>query len=138
MGLKKCAFPPKVEIWLHRLCLLILLVQKNTEFIILFAKNLGKICSRRICGIARKFRVISPETDEAMFFSTQRKRATSNGTLYAGVDYNLTLCSLQSRLQHIIPHGQPYASRLFSPVRDLGFGLCLITTCIYTVLCFGQ
>jgi hypothetical protein len=26
-----------------------------------------------------------------------------------GVDYNLTLCPLQSRLQHIY-HGQPYAS----------------------------
>jgi len=28
---------------------------------------------------------------------------------YAGVDYNLTLCPLQSRLQHIY-HGQPYAT----------------------------
>ncbi len=27
---------------------------------------------------------------------------------YAGVGYNLTLCPLQSRLQHIY-HGQPYA-----------------------------
>jgi hypothetical protein len=27
---------------------------------------------------------------------------------YAGVDYNLTLCRLQSRLQHMY-HGQPYA-----------------------------
>ncbi len=27
---------------------------------------------------------------------------------YAGVDYNLTLCPLQSRLQHIYD-GQPYA-----------------------------
>jgi hypothetical protein len=27
---------------------------------------------------------------------------------HAGVDYNLTLCPLQSRLQHIY-HGQPYA-----------------------------
>jgi hypothetical protein len=27
---------------------------------------------------------------------------------YTGVDYNLTLCSLQSRLQHNY-HGQPYA-----------------------------
>jgi hypothetical protein len=27
---------------------------------------------------------------------------------YTGVDYNLTLCPLQSRLQHIF-HGQPYA-----------------------------
>jgi hypothetical protein len=27
---------------------------------------------------------------------------------YAGVDYNLTLCALQSRLQHIY-HVQPYA-----------------------------
>ncbi len=41
-----------------------------------------------------------------------------------GVDYNLTLCRLQSRLQHI-NHGQHYArvdlnSRLYPPVRDLG------------------
>jgi hypothetical protein len=27
---------------------------------------------------------------------------------YAGVDYNIILCPLQSRLQHIY-HGQPYA-----------------------------
>ncbi len=30
------------------------------------------------------------------------------GTLYAGVDYNLSLCRLQSRLQNIY-YGQPYA-----------------------------
>jgi hypothetical protein len=28
--------------------------------------------------------------------------------LYAGVDYNLIICPLQSRLQHIY-HGHPYA-----------------------------
>ncbi len=40
-----------------------------------------------------------------------------------GVDYNLTLCPFQSRLQHIY-HGQPYAmSRLNPPVRDFGFSL---------------
>ncbi len=33
---------------------------------------------------------------------------------YAGVDYNLTLCPLQSRLQHIY-HGQPYARVRFIP-----------------------
>jgi hypothetical protein len=57
---------------------------------------------------------------------------------YAGVGYNLTLCPLQSRLQHIY-HGQLYArvdlnpmpestlilcqSRLYPQVRDFGFGL---------------
>jgi hypothetical protein len=52
---------------------------------------------------------------------------------FAGVDYNLTLYSLQSRLQHIY-HGQPYASSqsrpqpcarvgFYPPVRDSGFGL---------------
>jgi hypothetical protein len=49
---------------------------------------------------------------------------------YAVVDYNLTLSRLQSRLQHIY-HGQPCArtdltlrhSRLYSPIRDLEFGL---------------
>jgi hypothetical protein len=30
------------------------------------------------------------------------------GGPYAGIDYNLTLCPLQSRLQHIY-HWQPYA-----------------------------
>jgi hypothetical protein len=40
---------------------------------------------------------------------------------YAGVDYNLTLCRLQSRLQHMY-HGQTNArvdlspSRLYPPV----------------------
>jgi hypothetical protein len=50
---------------------------------------------------------------------------------YDGVDYNLTLCPLQSRLQHIY-HGQSLTlkstmtlcqSRLYPPVRDFGFGL---------------
>jgi hypothetical protein len=50
---------------------------------------------------------------------------------YAGVDYNLTLCPLQSRIQHIY-HGQPYAWGDLNPmleltlspqVRDFGFGL---------------
>ncbi len=36
------------------------------------------------------------------------------GTPYAGVDYNLTLCPLQSRLQHIY-HGQPCARVDFIP-----------------------
>jgi hypothetical protein len=48
---------------------------------------------------------------------------------FVGVDYNVTLCPLQSRLQHIYHvHGQPtpYArvdlARVdLSPVRDLGF-----------------
>jgi hypothetical protein len=34
---------------------------------------------------------------------------------YAGVDSNLTLCPLQSRLQHIFYHGQPYARVDFIP-----------------------
>jgi hypothetical protein len=46
------------------------------------------------------------------------------------VDYNLTLCPLQSRLQ-LIYRGQPFArvdlflclSRIYSPVRDFEFGL---------------
>jgi hypothetical protein len=53
---------------------------------------------------------------------------------YAGVDYNLTLRRLYSRLQHIY-HGQPYDRVDQDPyarvdfisqhaVRDFGFGLC--------------
>ena len=45
---------------------------------------------------------------------------------YAGVEYNLTLCRLQNRLQHM-HHGQPYAestlnlchSRLYPPIQKL-------------------
>jgi hypothetical protein len=37
-----------------------------------------------------------------------RDKHPGSATLYARVDYNLTLCPLQSRLQHIY-HGQPYA-----------------------------
>jgi hypothetical protein len=33
---------------------------------------------------------------------------------YSGVDYNLTLCPLQSRLQHIY-HGKPYTRVDFIP-----------------------
>jgi hypothetical protein len=45
---------------------------------------------------------------------------------YAIVDYKVTLCRLQSRLQHIY-HGQPYArDDLCLPlVWDLGFVLCV-------------
>jgi hypothetical protein len=62
---------------------------------------------------------------------------------YAEVDYNLTLSTLQIRLQHIYHGiGQPYArvdlnpmpestltlcqSRLYPPFRGFGFGLCRI------------
>jgi hypothetical protein len=42
---------------------------------------------------------------------------------YAKVDYNLTLCPLQSLLQHIY-HRQPYKPEsTLSPERDFGFGL---------------
>jgi hypothetical protein len=60
---------------------------------------------------------------------------------YAGVGYNLTVCPLQSRLQHIY-HGQPYARvdlnpmpestltlcqrRLYPPVRNFDFGFSLL------------
>jgi hypothetical protein len=60
------------------------------------------------------------------------------------VGYNLTLCPLKSRLQHIY-HGHIYArvdlnpmpestltlyqSRLYPQVRDFGFGLCLSECC---------
>jgi hypothetical protein len=46
---------------------------------------------------------------------------------YAGADYNLTLCSLQSRLQHIyygkarVDHSHMPES-LYPPVRDLSSG----------------
>ncbi len=40
------------------------------------------------------------------------------GTLYAGVDYNLTLFRLQSRLQQIY-HGQPYARVDLNPMQEL-------------------
>jgi hypothetical protein len=44
---------------------------------------------------------------------------------YVGANYNLTLCRLQSRLQHMY-HGQPYARVDFiPPVRDLEFGLSI-------------
>ncbi len=38
--------------------------------------------------------------------------------VYVGIDYNLTLCTLQSRLQHIY-HGQPYARVALSPSQGL-------------------
>jgi hypothetical protein len=48
---------------------------------------------------------------------------------YAGDEYNLTLCQLQSRIQHIY-HGPESTltlcqSRLYPPVRDFGFSLSL-------------
>jgi hypothetical protein len=59
----------------------------------------------------------------------QRKTWCMRPYIYAGDDYNLTLCPFQSRLQHIY-HGQPYArvdlnpmpESTLSPVTDFGFG----------------
>jgi hypothetical protein len=54
---------------------------------------------------------------------------------YAGIDYNFTLCRLQSLLQHMYHGlGNPipestltlYQSRLYAKVMDLGFGLWLV------------
>jgi hypothetical protein len=62
------------------------------------------------------------------------KKIMVHGT-YAGV-YNLTLGPLQSRHQHIYrgQPGQPLCqSRLYPPVRDFGFGLCL-----YFYISFSQ
>jgi hypothetical protein len=36
---------------------------------------------------------------------------------YTGINYNLTLCPLQSRLQHIY-HGQPYARVDLNPMPE--------------------
>jgi hypothetical protein len=55
--------------------------------------------------------------------------------LYAGADYNLTLCPLQSRLQHIYhelsnPMSEstftPMADRLYPLARGLRFGLSTV------------
>ncbi len=69
---------------------------------------------------------------------------------YAGVDYNLTLCPLQSRLQHIY-HGQPYARvdlnptpvSTLSPCQGLEFGLWLyhfpcIVVCVSRCIVYVQ
>ncbi len=49
----------------------------------------------------------------------------------AGVDYNLTLCPLQS-LFHQIYSGEPYARVEFTPVGDFGFGLWLSCKAVKT------
>jgi hypothetical protein len=62
---------------------------------------------------------LSYETNCA-FYDTNRQikgriqRKTWCTGPYAGVDYNLTLCRLQSRLKHMY-HGQPYAKVDFIP-----------------------
>jgi hypothetical protein len=132
MGFKKFAFPPKVEIWLHRLCLPILLVQKNTE-LILFAKNLGKICSRRICEIVRKFRVISPKCS---FQLKETRNLKFNLGPFAGVDYNLTLCQPEST-PTLYPMGNPMQESTFFPSQGLRIWP-LSYHHMYIVLCFGQ
>ncbi len=44
---------------------------------------------------------------------------------YAGVDYNLTLCPVQSRLQHIYhEHGQPYARVNLNPMPESALSPC--------------
>jgi hypothetical protein len=44
----------------------------------------------------------------------QSPKPNENMGPYAGADYNLTLCPLHIRLQHIY-HGQPYARVDFNP-----------------------
>jgi hypothetical protein len=60
----------------------------------------------------------------------------------AGVDYNLTLCSLKSRLQYNY-HEQPFARvdlnpmprvDVIPPVRDFGFGLWTTAIVLSVVL----
>ncbi len=73
--------------------------------------------------------VISPKWIKSVLPPTERTRKNlvdDRGQIqrktwcmgtYAGVDYNLTLCPLQSRLQHIY-HGQPYARVDLNPVPE--------------------
>ncbi len=49
--------------------------------------------------------------------SKEKHDVMYNGTLYAGVDHNLTLCSFQSRLQHIY-HGQPHTRVDLNPMSE--------------------
>ncbi len=49
---------------------------------------------------------------------------------YAGVDYNLTLCTLQGRLQHIY-HGQPYARIDLNPMLESTLSTSLYTCIVY-------
>ncbi len=47
------------------------------------------------------------------------ERKTCSTGPYAGVDYNLALCPLQSRLQHIyLGSGQPYARVNVNPMPE--------------------
>jgi hypothetical protein len=66
------------------------------------------------CGISQNLAI--PCGFNSLRHLNQGKIATEaeSKSLYAGVDYNLTLCPLQSRLQHIY-HGQPYARVDFIP-----------------------
>ncbi len=48
---------------------------------------------------------------------SKEKHGEWDPTVYAGVDYNLTLCPLQSRLQRIY-YGQPYAGVDFTSMPE--------------------
>jgi hypothetical protein len=87
----------------------------------------------KICNNTRGIFVGLASDNTAWVSRGRIQRKTWYMETYAGVDYNLTLCPLQSRLQHIF-NGQPYAcvdlnpicqSRLYPPVRDFGYGLRL-------------
>jgi hypothetical protein len=83
--------------------------------------------------IATCFQINRPSPRLSGIQRPNPKKNMVNGTLYAGVDYNLNLYRLQRRLQHMY-HGQSYArvgfkhtpeSTLF-PSQGLGFGLCFV------------
>ncbi len=134
---KKVSISTEIEIWLTQALLTDPFGAKRYGIhIIIREQFLGKISSRRIFGIERKCRVISPKMDEAMLFSTQRKLATSNSIWDPMPELTITSPYAHSRVESntYTPWATLCQCRLFSPVRDFGFGLCLITTCI---LCFA-
>ncbi len=61
---------------------------------------------RQVCRAHRKFIILRPNLSNFMGTRGRIHRTLCMGP-YAGADYNLTLCPLQSRLQHMY-HGQPY------------------------------
>jgi hypothetical protein len=61
-------------------------------------------------------------TGRALQYGGRIQRKTWYMGPYAGGDYNLTLCPLQSRLQHIY-HGQSYARVDLNPLPELSLAL---------------
>jgi len=139
MGLKKCPFPPKVQIFLKEALLTDPSGAKRYGIQNIIREQFGKnLLAKNLWDCTKISRDFAKNGRGHVIFNSKKTRNLKfNLGPYAGVDYNLTLCPLQSRIQHIYPMGNPMPVSTFFPSQGLWIWP-LSYHHMYTVLCFGQ